>query len=109
MQGASKDVSFYLWVTVCCSSTSGQLVDIMCHLLSVDFLEEIRMRGQTGLKSVNDPDNIRKMSEERQVKEDNSLAGLLITGLENIKRGNQGSDSCSDSESESEDSWSEEE
>ena len=78
---------------------------------SVDFREEIRLRGQMkkgGLRSVNDPENIRKISSERPIKEDNSLAGLLRVGLENIHNAAQGSDSDSDSDSESEDSWDEE-
>ena len=69
------------------------------------------MRGQMkkgGLMSVNDPENKRKMSSEKPIKEDNSLAGLLIAGLENIHKAAQGSDSDSDSDSESEDSWDEE-
>ena len=58
-----------------------------------------------GLMSVNDPENKRKMSSEKPIKEDNSLAGLLKAGLENIHNAAQGSDSEDDSHSESEDSW----
>lgn len=68
------------------------------------------MRGGGGLRSVNDPENKRKITAERPIKEDNSLAGLLKAGLQNIHDAAQGSDSdCdSDSDSESEDSWDEE-
>ena len=79
---------------------------------SVDFLEEIRLRGQMdkgGLMDVNDPANERKKSAvARPVEEDNSLTAALQRGLVNIHNAAHGSDSEEDSDSDSEDSWDEE-
>ena len=90
---------------------NGQL-DNNSKYISVDFLEEIRLRGQMdkgGLMGVNDPANERKKSAvARPVEEDNSLTAALQRGLVNIHNAAHGSDSEEDSDSDSEDSWDEE-
>ena len=78
----------------------------------MDFLEEIRLRGQMnkgGLMDVNDPANERKKSAvTRPIGEDNSLTAALQKGLVNIHSAAHGSESEDDSDSGSDDSWDEE-